>query len=63
MRCGNHPVNAKLEEADVSPDYFCIVPILPGPQVLEVQDNSDKPKGVGDNVMLEAVVSIIKLND
>ncbi len=53
---GNHPVNVKLEEADVSPDKFCIVPILPRPQVREVQDNLEEPQGAGDNEMLEAVV-------
>jgi hypothetical protein len=43
----------KLEEADDSPDHSYTAPILPPPQVLETQG---KPKGVGDNVMLETAI-------
>ncbi len=43
-------------EAEDSPDNFCIVPILSDPQVFQAQDNLEEPEGVGDNVMLEAIM-------
>jgi hypothetical protein len=51
-----HLINAKLEEADGSPDNEHNVPILLRPQVLETQDNLEEPKGEGDSILFEASI-------
>ena len=42
-----------MKEADDSPDYAHIMPLLPLPQVFETQDNLEEPKGDEENIMID----------
>jgi hypothetical protein len=50
-----------LEEAEDSPNNLDSMPILPPPKVLETQDNSEDPKGEGDNIISEVAMLIQKI--